>query len=86
MDLTRRLLGKTAVVTAAGQGIGRAIAERLVAEGAEVHASDLNAALLADLDCAGTTGLDATDAAAVGVRIGSTTTTAPGASASQCSC
>jgi NAD(P)-dependent dehydrogenase (short-subunit alcohol dehydrogenase family) len=30
--------GKLAVVTAAGQGSGRAVAERLVAEGAEVHA------------------------------------------------
>lgn len=36
-----RLKGKIAVVTAAGQGIGRAIAELFVAEGATVHASDL---------------------------------------------
>lgn len=65
MDLTRRLEGKRAIVTAAGQGIGRAIAERLAAEGAEVHASDLNPDLLADLDVAGTAALDATDAEAV---------------------
>ncbi|MEZ5780455.1 MAG: SDR family oxidoreductase [Rhizobiaceae bacterium] len=36
-----RLKGKIAVVTAAGQGIGRAIAELFVAEGATVYASDL---------------------------------------------
>ncbi|HRK24164.1 MAG TPA: SDR family oxidoreductase [Beijerinckiaceae bacterium] len=35
-----RLKGKTAVVTAAGQGIGRAIAEAFVAEGATVYATD----------------------------------------------
>ena len=34
-----RLKGKIAVVTAAGQGIGRAIAEAFVAEGATVYAS-----------------------------------------------
>ena len=33
----RRLSGKIAVVTAAGQGIGRAVAERFLAEGATVY-------------------------------------------------
>ena len=37
-----RLKGKIAVVTAAGQGIGRAIAEMFVAEGATVYASDVS--------------------------------------------
>ena len=37
-----RLAGKIAVVTAAGQGIGRASAERLAAEGARVIATDIN--------------------------------------------
>jgi 2-keto-3-deoxy-L-fuconate dehydrogenase len=44
-----RLKGKIAVVTAAGQGIGRAIAEALIFEGATVHATDLNVALLEGL-------------------------------------
>lgn len=64
MDLTKRMAGKVAVVTAAGQGIGRSIAERLIAEGAEVHASDLNGALLEGLAAEVAT-LDATDANAV---------------------
>lgn len=41
-----RLKGKIAVVTAAGAGIGRAIAEAFVAEGATVYATDVNVALL----------------------------------------
>jgi 2-keto-3-deoxy-L-fuconate dehydrogenase len=48
--VTDRLKGKIAVVTAAGQGIGRAIAEQFVAEGAIVHASDLDVAKLTELE------------------------------------
>jgi 2-keto-3-deoxy-L-fuconate dehydrogenase len=46
MTVQGRLQGKRALVTAAGQGIGRAIADRLHAEGAEVIATDVNMALL----------------------------------------
>jgi len=41
-----RLQGKTALVTAAGQGIGQASALALAAEGAQVWATDINAKLL----------------------------------------
>ena len=41
-----RLKGKTALVTAAGQGIGRASALALAAEGAQVWATDVNPKLL----------------------------------------
>ena len=44
-----RLAGKTAFCTAAAQGIGRATALAFAAEGAQVIATDLNAARLADL-------------------------------------
>ena len=47
--MTQRLAGKTAFVTAAGQGIGRAVAEAFAHEGARVIATDLNAALLETL-------------------------------------
>lgn len=44
-----RLAGKTALITAAGQGIGRATAELFIAEGARVIATDLKTELLSDL-------------------------------------
>ncbi|MCS7057498.1 MAG: SDR family oxidoreductase [Meiothermus sp.] len=47
----QRLKGKVALVTAAGQGIGRATAERFIAEGAEVVATDLHPELLQGLTC-----------------------------------
>ena len=46
-----RLKGKRIFITAAGQGIGRASAEACIAEGADVVATDINADLLAGLDC-----------------------------------
>ncbi len=55
-----RLQGKTAFVTAAGQGIGRAIATQYAAQGANVIATDLNGDLLVGLD-ATTFALDVTD-------------------------
>ncbi|WP_026379767.1 SDR family oxidoreductase [Afifella pfennigii] len=62
-----RLAGKTAFVTAAGAGIGRACVEAFLREGASVVASDIDEAAIADL--ADTHGavrarrLDVTDAA-----------------------
>jgi 2-keto-3-deoxy-L-fuconate dehydrogenase len=66
--MSQRLQGKTAFVTAAGQGIGRAVAEAFASEGAQVIATDLNTGLLDSL--AGTPGvtvekLDAMDPAAI---------------------
>ncbi|KVL55167.1 NAD(P)-dependent oxidoreductase [Burkholderia territorii] len=68
-----RLQGKRALVTAAGQGIGRATALRFASEGADVLATDINEAALAqlaaDAERAGgllaTRRLDVTDAADV---------------------
>jgi len=66
--MTGRLKGKKAIVSAAAQGIGRAIAEAFAFEGAEVTALDINAIKLAELDSATnitTYVLDATDGAAI---------------------
>jgi 2-keto-3-deoxy-L-fuconate dehydrogenase len=46
-----RLSDQTVLVTAAGQGIGRAIAEAMILEGATVIATDVNPELLKGLDC-----------------------------------
>jgi 2-keto-3-deoxy-L-fuconate dehydrogenase len=59
------LQGKIALVTASGQGIGRAIAQKLIDEGAQVHASDLNGQLMSDLAATSITSVDATDRDAV---------------------
>jgi len=63
-----RLEGRTAFVTAAAQGIGRAVATRFAEEGARVVATDINQAALSELaDTPGieTELLDVTDAEAI---------------------
>jgi 2-keto-3-deoxy-L-fuconate dehydrogenase len=56
--LTQRLAGKTALVTAAAQGIGRATAELFAAHGADVLATDTNTDVLAQLQGCRTAKLD----------------------------
>ena len=56
-----RLQGKKAFVSAAAQGIGRAISETFIAEGAQVVAVDLNSDLLSSLAGAKVMKVDVTD-------------------------
>jgi 2-keto-3-deoxy-L-fuconate dehydrogenase len=60
-----RLKDKIAVVTAAGQGIGRATAELFAAQGAHVIAVDINAAALATLAGMKTRCVDLTNGTAI---------------------
>ena len=60
-----RLDGKTALITAAGQGIGRATAELFIKEGATVIATDINEKLLNTLKDARVKILDVTDSSAI---------------------
>jgi 2-keto-3-deoxy-L-fuconate dehydrogenase len=67
-----RLQGKTALVTAAGQGIGHASVLALAAEGATVWATDVNEKLLARFDGVAnvrTAKLDVLDKAAIGALV-----------------
>ncbi len=67
----RRLEGKNILITAAGQGMGRASAIACAAEGAKVIATDKNVALLDGLDGIETHGLDVTDGTAIGQFVAS---------------
>ena len=71
--MTGRLQGKTALVTAAGQGIGRATAIAMAREGATVIATDVNDAALRDMAVTAgitTRRLDVLDDAAVAALVG----------------
>ena len=58
LSMNGRLAGKTALITAAAQGIGRATAEAFAREGAHVIATDVNEAGLSELQNVQTLKLD----------------------------
>src|SRR5687767_857175 len=59
-----KLDGKIAIVTGAGQGIGRGIAEKLAAEGATVVVTDVNETTAKETAAA----IDGVGSGAVGIR------------------
>jgi 2-keto-3-deoxy-L-fuconate dehydrogenase len=63
--MTNKLQGKTALVTAAGQGIGRATAMAFAREGARVIATDINMEQLSTLEGCEPMRLDVTDGEAI---------------------
>ncbi|MCY4245003.1 MAG: SDR family oxidoreductase [Gammaproteobacteria bacterium] len=68
--MSGRLDNKTALITAAAQGIGRATAEAFAAEGARVIATDINEGALAGLGAFETRRLDVRDDEAVAALAG----------------
>lgn len=71
--MTKSLAGKTVLITAAGQGIGRASAIAFVEAGAMVHATDINEQALSELpklENLKTSRLDVLDEAAVKAAVG----------------
>src|ERR1700693_3264916 len=63
--MTNRLAGKTALVTAAGHGIGRATAAMFALEGAKVFATDIDEAALSSIPNVAARRLDVTDREAI---------------------
>jgi 2-keto-3-deoxy-L-fuconate dehydrogenase len=63
--MANRIAGKTAVVTGAGSGIGRATAEMFVREGAKVMATDIDESAVSAIPEVTARKLDVTDRAAI---------------------
>src|ERR1700751_5977511 len=63
--MVRRIAGKIAVVTAAGNGIGRATAKMFASEGAKVIATDIDDSTLSEIAEVTPRRLDVTDSEAI---------------------